>query len=81
MILQLVPKNSMRQFDQIIFFCSGLVFLFFYPILQLVCFYVAIGGDPKLLQLGVVSDELKNLSMCRNTSLITVHKHDYECDW
>jgi len=73
----LLAKNFIQMIRQ----PAGLIFLFFYPILQLVCFYVAIGGDPKLLKLGIVSDELPDLSICKNSSLVTAYAHDYECDW
>uniref|UniRef100_A0A336MEP9 CSON012244 protein n=1 Tax=Culicoides sonorensis TaxID=179676 RepID=A0A336MEP9_CULSO len=73
----LLAKNFIQMIRQ----PAGLVFLFFYPILQLVCFYSAIGGDPKNLRIGVVNEEIANIGDCHNESLITVFKHDYDCDW
>lgn len=61
--------------------CSGMVFLFLYPIFQLVSFYVAIGGDPKELRLGIVNDEVSNIQECFNKSLIhTYYKDEYDCE-
>jgi len=50
------------------------------PILQIVFFYLAIGGNPIGLKLGIVSGEIDNLQECTNTSLITTFVHDYTCD-
>jgi len=50
------------------------------PILQIVFFYLAIGGNPNGLKLGIVSGEIDNLQECTNTSLITTFVHDYTCD-
>ncbi|EAA01628.5 AGAP002060-PA [Anopheles gambiae str. PEST] len=60
---------------------SGMVFLFLYPIFQLVSFYVAVGGNPKDLRLGIVNEELTNIRQCFNESLITTYyREDYDCD-
>ena len=58
----------------------GMVFLLFFPIFQLVCFYVAVGGNPIGLKLAVVNDEIVNYKDCMNSSLITTNVHDYTCD-
>lgn len=50
------------------------------PILQIVFFYLAIGGNPIGLKLGVVNDEVMNFKECFNTSLITTFVHDDTCD-
>lgn len=51
-----------------------------FPWFQVVCFYAALGGDPKGLKLGIVSDELNSYEDCFNDSLITAFAHDIECD-
>lgn len=50
------------------------------PILQIVFFYMAIGGNPIGLKLGVVDDEIMNYDECFNSSLITTFVHDDTCD-
>lgn len=57
-----------------------MVFLLFFPIFQLVCFYVAVGGNPIGLNIAIVDDELHSYKDCTNTSLITTYVHDYTCD-
>lgn len=57
-----------------------MVFLFFFPIFQLICFYVAVGGNPIGLKVGIVNDEVNNFDDCFNSSLITTYVHDYSCD-
>ena len=57
-----------------------MVFLLFFPIFQLVCFYVAVGGNPIGLNIAIVDDELSSYKDCVNSSLITTYVHDYTCD-
>lgn len=57
-----------------------MVFLLFFPIFQLVCFYVAVGGNPIGLKIAIVDDEVNSYKDCTNTSLITTYVHDYTCD-
>lgn len=57
-----------------------MVFLLFFPIFQLVCFYVAIGGNPIGLKLAIVDDEINSFKDCENSSLITSYVHDNTCD-
>lgn len=57
-----------------------MVFLLFFPIFQLVCFYVAVGGNPIGLKLGIVDDEINSFKDCENASLITSYVHDNTCD-
>lgn len=49
------------------------------PILQIVFFYLAIGGNPIGLKMGVVDDEINYID-CFNSSLITAFPHDETCD-
>jgi ABC-2 family transporter protein len=57
-----------------------MVFLLFFPIFQLVCFYVAVGGNPIGLKIAIVDDEVNSYKDCANTSLITTILHDDTCD-
>lgn len=57
-----------------------MVFLLFFPIFQLVCFYVAVGGNPIGLNIAIVDDELTSYKDCANKSLITTYVHDQTCD-
>lgn len=61
-------------------FRSASLFLLIFPLLQCTCFYLAIGDNPKGLQLGVLNEEVADWRDCFNTSLRTTHLHDYECD-
>lgn len=54
--------------------------MFLFPILQCTCFFLAIGDNPKSLKLGIVNEEVANWQDCYNTSLVTAHLHDYECN-
>uniref|UniRef100_A0A182JPM5 Uncharacterized protein n=1 Tax=Anopheles christyi TaxID=43041 RepID=A0A182JPM5_9DIPT len=73
----LLSKNFMQMVRQ----PAGMVFLFLYPIFQLVSFYIAVGGNPKGLRLGIVNDEVTNIRQCFNESLITTYyREDYDCD-
>jgi hypothetical protein len=44
-------------------------FIFGFPILEIVVFFLAIGGDPKGLKLAVVDEELGNFKNCMEYSL------------
>lgn len=57
-----------------------MVFLLFFPIFQLVCFYVAVGGNPIGLKIAIVDDEVSSFRDCSNSSLITTFVHDGSCD-
>jgi len=57
-----------------------MVFLLFFPIFQLVCFYVAVGGNPIGLNIAIVDDEVTSYKDCTNSSLITTYVHDSTCD-
>lgn len=72
----LLAKNILQMMRQ----PAGMVFVFFFPIFQLVCFYVAVGGNPKGLRLGVVNEEVGNYRECYNDSLVTTFVHDSTCD-
>ena len=51
------------------------------PILQVVFFYLAIGGNPIGLKLGVVNDEVTNYEDCYNSSTFTAYIGDDDtCD-
>lgn len=50
------------------------------PMLQVLFFYMAIGGYPIGLKLGVVNEEA-SFADCQNTSLITTFVHDDTCDY
>lgn len=46
----------------------------------MLCFYFTLGGHPKGVTLGIVSDELSSINDCYNSSLITIFSHDDSCD-
>lgn len=83
--LQITTKKRMKallvkNFLQMLRQPAGMIFLTCFPIFQLVCFYVAIGGNPIGLKLGIVDDELGSFSECWNNSLITTHPYNDTCD-
>lgn len=49
-------------------------------IVNILFFYLAIGGNPKGLKLAIVDDEIANFKFCQNSSLITTFAHNYTCD-
>lgn len=62
-------------------FCfSGVTFLTIVPIIQILFFYLAIGGNPIGLKLGIVDHEIISYQDCTNSSLITTFIHDDTCD-
>lgn len=48
--------------------------------IQIIFFYLAIGGNPIGLKLGIVDDEISSFQECTNSSLITTFVHDDTCD-
>lgn len=83
--LQITTKKRMRallvkNFLQMIRQPAGMIFLTCFPIFQLVCFYVAIGGNPIGLKIGIVDDELSSFNDCWNSSLITTQLRNDTCD-
>lgn len=46
----------------------------------MLCFYLTLGGHPKGVLIGIVSDELSSINDCFNSSLITTFAHDDTCD-
>lgn len=80
------PGYDLQIFLKIYFLCiknfsRALLFVFVAPILQLICFYIAIGGNPVGLTLGIISEELNNYEDCFNESLVTTFQHDDTCDF
>lgn len=55
--------------------------MFLFPILQLSCFYLAIGNDPKDLNLGVVNYEIDDPKYCFNESLVTALSAEDTCNF
>lgn len=83
--LQITTKKRMKallvkNFLQLLRQPAGMIFLTCFPIFQLVCFYVAIGGNPIGLKLAIVNDEITNFHDCWNSSLITTHVTNDTCD-
>ncbi|XP_017854545.2 ABC transporter G family member 20 [Drosophila busckii] len=66
-IKALMTKNFVQLFRQ----PSGIIFMLLFPIIQLSCFYLAIGKTPKNLELGIYSGEIGNYSECFDPSLRT----------
>lgn len=49
------------------------------PIIQLLFFYWAVGGNPIGLKIGIVNEEIKSYDDCLDKSLITAATADYRC--
>ncbi|XP_017154026.1 ABC transporter G family member 20 [Drosophila miranda] len=71
----LMTKNFVQLFRQ----PSGIIFMLLFPIIQLSCFYLAIGKTPKNLELGIYSGEVKSYSECFDDSLVTVYDSNDTC--
>jgi hypothetical protein len=83
--LQITTKRRMKallakNFLQMLRQPAGMVFLTCFPIFQLVCFYIAVGGNPIGLKLAIVNDEIQNHSDCLNASLVTTRVNNDTCD-
>lgn len=61
-------------------FSSGIFSVLMIPFLTILSFYMAVGGDPQGLKIGIVNDEMRHIDDCYNLSLITHRVHDYSCD-
>lgn len=62
--------NFVRFSNLIYFFLfcfSGLAFIFLFPIVQILCFLYAVGGDIRDIKLAVVNDETMNYA-CNRTN-------------
>ncbi|EDW54405.1 ABC transporter G family member 20 [Drosophila sechellia] len=66
----LMTKNFVQLFRQ----PSGIIFMLLFPIIQLTCFYLAIGKTPTNLEIGVYSGEVENYGECFDENLVTVYK-------
>lgn len=74
-----------KNFNRISRHLGGLFFIFGFPVLEVLVFFLAIGGDPKGLKLAVVDEELGNFTSCMQYSLFNptepvLHK-DETCDF
>lgn len=72
------------QFILIFFFLinySGIIFMLMFPLIQLSCFYMAIGKTPTNMRIGVVSSEISKWDTCFDPSLITVSVHNDSCNF
>lgn len=76
-IKALMTKNFVQLFRQ----PSGVIFMLMFPIIQLSCFYLAIGKTPTNLKIGVVNSEIISYSTCFDRSLITVYEHNDTCEF
>ncbi|KAJ9578930.1 hypothetical protein L9F63_024960, partial [Diploptera punctata] len=77
----LLAKNFWRIFRHL----GGICFLVVFPIVELVVFFLAIGGDPQGLKLAIVNQELHNASDCveygRYNPIEPVLYPDLTCDF
>ncbi|XP_017860147.1 PREDICTED: ABC transporter G family member 20 [Drosophila arizonae] len=71
----MMTKNFVQLFRQ----PSGIIFMMLFPIIQLSCFYMAIGKTPKNLELGVYSGEVSSYSECFDESLQTIYTVNDTC--
>lgn len=55
--------------------------MFLFPILQLTCFYLAVGNNPTDLYIGIVNYEVPDSKECFNNSLITVFNRNESCEF
>ncbi|EDW12203.1 ABC transporter G family member 20 [Drosophila mojavensis] len=71
----MMTKNFVQLFRQ----PSGIIFMMLFPIIQLSCFYMAIGKTPKNLELGVYSGEVSSYAECFDESLQTIYTVNDTC--
>lgn len=74
-----------KNYNKITRHLGGLFFIFGFPLLEMIVFFLAIGGDPKGLKLAVVDEELGNFTNCTQYSLfnpiIPILHTDLKCDY
>ncbi|XP_075149557.1 ABC transporter G family member 20 [Haematobia irritans] len=76
-IKALMTKNFVQLFRQ----PSGIVFMLLFPIIQLSCFYMAVGKTPTNLKLGIVNDEVANWETCYGSNFKTVTIENDTCNF
>uniref|UniRef100_A0A1I8QDG6 Uncharacterized protein n=1 Tax=Stomoxys calcitrans TaxID=35570 RepID=A0A1I8QDG6_STOCA len=76
-IKALMTKNFVQLFRQ----PSGIIFMLLFPIIQLSCFYVAVGKTPTNLKLGIVNEEVPNWHTCYEENLKTVMPGNDTCNF
>lgn len=52
-----------------------------FPLIQLTCFYLAIGKTPTNLELGVYSGEVESYGECFDENLVTVYSGEDSCQF
>lgn len=55
--------------------------MLFFPLIQLTCFYLAIGKTPTNLKLGIVTGEVNDYATCFDQNLRTVFNHNDTCEF
>lgn len=76
-----VSKNRFaNEFLNELCLYSGIVFLTIVPMIQIIFFYLAIGGNPIGLKLAIVDNEINSYQDCLNSSYIATFLHDDVCD-
>ncbi|KDR16091.1 ABC transporter G family member 20-like [Zootermopsis nevadensis] len=74
-----------KNFNKITRHLGGMFFIFGFPILEVLVFFLAIGGDPKGLRVAVVDEELGNFTDCKEYSLFNptepILHRDETCDY
>ncbi|KAI8121498.1 hypothetical protein FF38_00066 [Lucilia cuprina] len=76
-IKALMTKNFVQLFRQ----PSGIIFMLMFPLIQLSCFYMAIGKTPNNMRIGIVSNEITKWDTCYDPDLITVSIHNETCNF
>lgn len=68
----------MSIFHHIFFhYCRGMVFIFLFPIVQILCFLYAVGGDIRGIKVAVVNDETMNNACNRTDFTGTAVPYDF----
>ncbi|XP_037949298.1 ABC transporter G family member 23 [Teleopsis dalmanni] len=73
----LMTKNFVQLFRQ----PSGIIFMLMFPLIQLTCFYLAIGKTPTNLKLGIVTNEINDYTKCFSKNLTTVYNYNNTCEF
>ncbi|XP_004530724.1 ABC transporter G family member 23 [Ceratitis capitata] len=76
-IKALMTKNFVQLFRQ----PSGIIFMLLFPIIQLTCFYLAIGKTPTNLKIGIVTQEVNDYTICFDRNLRTVYNYNDTCEF
>uniref|UniRef100_A0A1B0G096 Uncharacterized protein n=1 Tax=Glossina morsitans morsitans TaxID=37546 RepID=A0A1B0G096_GLOMM len=74
-----IKALMIKNFVQLSRHPSGVVFMLLFPLIDLTCFYLAIGRTPQDLKVGLVSEEFSKWETCHDPQLRMVSAFNETC--